>query len=121
MKRSLTGNLVIMMAIPISLFILLVSASTLLPRNLATVIIFWFILVPVVAVYIPAFFLKGKYPILIGLTGTLTFYALMFFMTYNLYETDLFKIMRLSLYVNCIWMAIILLLPKTNLLSSQYK
>jgi hypothetical protein len=64
--------------------------------NTFSAITFWGILVPIVA-YLSSGILRKNSQLITALTGTVFFYALVFFTTYDHFDTDLFTIMKYSM------------------------
>jgi hypothetical protein len=79
----------------ISLFVVLIPYSLFLGWNLGTGVLFWFILVPIVANLSSSFF-RSPDNLVAAISGELLFYAFMVFMTYKHYESDLFILMVYS-------------------------
>jgi hypothetical protein len=79
----------------VSLFVILIPYSVFLGWNLGTSVLFWFILVPIVANLSSGFF---RFPdnLAAAILGELLFYAFMVFMTYKHYKNDLFMLMLYS-------------------------
>lgn len=88
--------------LPIVLAIILVPLSTLIGWNLITLLLFWFVLIPCLAIYLPAIILKSKNHLSEALIGIIIFYAARVFMIYGHYDTDYFKIMILSDGINLV-------------------
>ena len=84
------------------LWVMLVPISLLIGWNLATMVIFWYLLVPVFTVGVSWRLFKDKNPIWVPLLGLIIFYGGLIFMTYDDYLTDYFDIMLVSLATNLI-------------------
>ena len=80
----------------IILFGCLAIYSVLLGWNLYSSLIFWGLLVPIIA-YLSSQILKTNNHLIIALLGTIFFYCFVFFMTYKHYDTDWFTVMKYSL------------------------
>jgi hypothetical protein len=87
-------------AVPLGIFLILAPYSLLLGWNLLTSLLFWFILVPVLALYLPMIFLKKGLRVTPSLTGLVLFYGFMIFMIYDHFDTDLFTVMMASAVFN---------------------
>jgi hypothetical protein len=61
-----------------------------------SVVLFWIIMVPIIA-YVSAQIFRKNNLLITAVTGVVIFYAAMFFLTYKLYETDFFAVMEYSL------------------------
>src|SRR5688572_18337235 len=85
--------------IPAILVILLALFSFIIGWNLLTLITFWFLIVPVIAVLVPGI-LKINFPLRESLTGLTIFYVCMIWMIYDKYQSDYFRLMILSLLLN---------------------
>ena len=85
--------------IPAVLVIVLALFSFLIGWNLLTLITFWFLIVPVMAVLVPGM-LKINFPVRESLTGLSLFYLCMIWMIYDQFQSDNFQLMLLSLVVN---------------------
>lgn len=112
-KKSITifrGAFIVVL----TLFIVLVPFSFLMGWNLITLFLFWFILVPAVAIYLPAKILKNEDWLIQAFGGLVSFYVVMVFMIYKHYQTDYFKIMIVSGGVNLVVVAGFFLAKKLN-------
>ena len=102
-KDKLKGTLIV----PIGLTIVLVPFSILVGWNLITLILFWFVLIPLLSIYLPTKFSGNRNHLIESLVGLVIFYAMMTFMIYDLYQTDYFQIMILSFGINLVLVSII--------------
>ena len=103
-KDRLKGTLIV----PIGLAIILVPYSRLIGWNGATLILFWFVITPGLATYLPTLVSDRKNHLFESLWGLAIFYAIMVFMIYDHYKTDYFQLMIWSGAVN------LLLVPAIN-------
>jgi len=87
-------------SVPIALSVVLIPFSLLIGWNLATMILFWLLIVPIIAIYLPIRVSKNKSHLFESLIGLIIFYAIMVWMIYDHFKTDYFKIMILSCLVN---------------------
>jgi hypothetical protein len=87
-------------SIPIALAIILVPFSMLIGWSLLTLLLFWFALVPALAVYLPFIISKNKHHVTESLAGLMIFYAGIIFMIYKDYKTDYFLVMIISFAIN---------------------
>lgn len=101
-KMKIKPKWIGMMMVPIALAMVLVPFSMLVGWNLLTLISFWFVLVPTVAVYAPKLARLHKNGLFESLVGLLIFYAIVIFLIYEHYGTDYFQVMMLSLLINLI-------------------
>ena len=97
-KEKLKGIFVV----PLAITIVLVPFSLLIGWNLATLFLFWFVMIPIMALYLPRRISKNKDHLLESVAGVIIFYSLMVFMIYKQYQTDYFKVMIASLIFNLI-------------------
>ena len=97
-KYKLIGTLIV----PIGLAIILVPYSIFVEWNLFTLILFWFVLTPVLAAFLPTLFLKIGNHFIESILGLFVFYASMVFLIYDHYKTDYFKVMIISFATNFI-------------------
>lgn len=79
----------------VSLFVVLIPYSLFLGWNLGSGVLFWFVLVPIVANLSSGFF-RFQDNLVAAISGELLFYAFMVFMTYKHYNSDLFILMLYS-------------------------
>src|SRR5688572_32557873 len=93
--------------IPTALAIILVPFSMWIGWNLLTLLLFWFALIPVLAVYLPAIISKNRNHLTESLAGLIIFYAVIIFMIYKDYKTDYFKVMIISCAINLALVTII--------------
>ena len=102
MKKSTIDNLLGTVIVPLGIAIVLVPISKLLGWNLATLFLFWFVLIPVLSIYLPVLISSSKNRVLKSVIGLLLFYGIIVFMIYDHYKTDYFKIMMISFAINSI-------------------
>ena len=95
-KDRLIGILVV----PMILLMVVASYSLLIGWTLASMLVFWYLLVPVLTVGVSWRLLKDRNPVWVPLLGLAIFYVGMVFMIYDHYQTDYFRIMLLSLAIN---------------------
>lgn len=88
--------------VPAGLTLVLIPYSMLIGWNLATLVLFWFLIIPGLTLYLPTLVSNNKSHLLESLVGLVIFYSFMVFMTYKLYDTDHFKVMMVSCMVNAI-------------------
>ncbi len=103
LKERLKGTLIV----PIALAAVLIPFSMLIGWNLLTAILFWFFIVPAIALYLPNKVSRNKRHLPETLSGLLIFYGLMVFMIYDHFKTDLFQIMIVSCFVNLVLVSLI--------------
>jgi hypothetical protein len=106
MNKVLREKLFAVLSIPVALFIALVPFSLLIGWNLVTFILFWLIVIPIVALHVPTFFKKNA-NVFQTLIGVGLFYAVMVFMIYDHYKTDYFQMMLVSLVVNSLSIVVV--------------
>lgn len=103
MKPNLIGILIL----PVILFATLAPFSLFVGWNLFTLILFWFIIIPLIAVNSSMLLkIKGNRK-LQAVVGLIIFYAFMVFMIYKQYKTDYFKIMLVSFAINLVVVALV--------------
>lgn len=96
--NKLKGTLIV----PIGMIIILLPVSLLIGWNLITLLLFWLIIIPVLAIYLPVLVSnKGKH-LFESLVGLVIFYAIMIFMIYKQYKTDYFQVMIISGVINSV-------------------
>ncbi len=110
MKKEFTDKVKATLLVPLVLSIILAPFSMLIGWNLLTLIVFWFVLIPGLAVYLPATISKSRNHLPESIGGLIFFYGMMVFMIYDHYKTDYFKVMILSLVINLVLVAAISLL-----------
>ena len=76
--------------------------SLLIGWNLITLLLFWFVIIPIVAVFLPSLFSKNENHLWEPVTGLILFYMFMVFMIYEHYQSDYFKVMMVSACINII-------------------
>lgn len=113
LKNHLKGTLVV----PIGLFILLVPFSLLIKWNLLTLVLFWFVLIPVLSIYLPGKVSKTKNHLFESLAGLMIFYGVMVFMIYDHHQSDYFQLMMISCLINLIVVSGVTYLRSSNLLT----
>jgi hypothetical protein len=75
--------------------------------NLVTTILFWFVLTPVLTIYMTTSTRGNKDHLFESLVGMTFFYAIMVFIIYDHYKTAFFEIMAVSFVVNMILISVI--------------
>lgn len=98
--KQVINKLQAIFIIPFVLAILLVPFSKWIGWNLMTLILFWFLLAPILSAYLPKKILKTTNPLRESLIGLSVFYAVMVLMIYDQFQTDYFKLMMISWVVN---------------------
>ena len=102
MKNLVRTNVKTACIVTIGLVITLIPYSLLLGWNTITLFIFWFAIIPTIAIYLPKAILHKKTSLLGRLIGLMTFYGLMIFMIYKHFKTDYFQVMIVSALINTI-------------------
>ncbi|HTH57901.1 MAG TPA: hypothetical protein VL728_17760 [Cyclobacteriaceae bacterium] len=100
MKEVMKGVL----AVVIGVTLVFTPYSLLIGWNLITFVLFWFIMVPLIAFFLPPKVSRNETHLIESVVGVLIFYALMVFMIYDHYESDFFFVMMISCVVNLIVM-----------------
>lgn len=95
------------------LLIILAPYSLLIGWNLLTLLLFWFVIIPLVAVYMPTRLSRNQDHLIESLMGLVVFYGFMVFMIYKQYQTDYFQVMIISGVVNCFVVIATILLRRT--------
>jgi hypothetical protein len=82
--------------------IVFVPFSVLLGWNIVTLVLFWLVITPALAIYIPTRVSKNPRHLFESLTGLSLFYAVIIFMIYEHYKSDYFQMMMVSYVLNII-------------------
>ena len=98
--------------VPLATLIVLVPFSLLFSKVLVAVLLFWFVIVPLIAVNVPVIISSRRNHLIKSLTGLVLLYGLMVFMIYDHYQTDLFKILMVSAAFNIVLTTIVILIKK---------
>jgi hypothetical protein len=98
-KKSLMKGILV---VPVGLALILGPYSLLIGWNLATLGLFWFVVIPGVAVYLPAWVSGKESHLMKSVAGLMLFYLFMVFMIYEHYQSDYFKVMMVSAVINII-------------------
>lgn len=107
MKYLFYTKLLPILSVPIGLAIVLVPFSLLIGWSIFTIVLFWFVMTPALAEYLPTFVSKRKDTLYESLSGTLLSYAIMVFMIYTHYQTDMFLMIMASCGFNMIAIKVI--------------
>lgn len=102
-KNKLCGTLIV----PFALAIILAPYSLLIGWNLMTMVLFWLLLTPALAIYLPTLVSSNNNHLFESVLGIIIFYALMVFMIYDHYKTDTFQFMIWSSVINLILVSFI--------------
>ena len=103
LKEKLKRTLIV----PIALAVVLAPFSIFVGWNLFTMILFWFFIVPAIAILLPSWPSNNKSQMFDSLVGLIVFYAIMVFMIYDHFMTDYFQIMILSFLTNLVFVYLI--------------
>jgi hypothetical protein len=106
MKKSLLKKLLELSIVPLALCTLLVPFSLFVGWNLFTLIIFWLVLTPVIAIGAPVIVTNNRHSFFPSAIGLTLFYLLMVFMIYDHYQSDYFQLMMISFIVNLIFISL---------------
>jgi len=101
-------------AIFVALLLVFAPFSLLAGWNIVTLLVFWFVIVPWIAVYIPGKASQNKNHLLESLVGLVLFYSFMMFLIYDHYQSDYFLVMMASCLVNLAFVTIISLIRKVQ-------
>src|ERR1041385_9103251 len=96
MKIKMLG----VICIATGLFAVLALFSFVLGWNLVTLLLFWFVVIPLSVIYIPRLISRADPLITTSLAGLILFYAVMVLMIYDHYKTDYFLVMVASGILN---------------------
>ena len=95
MKKDISTSIVII----VGLLLVFVPYSLWIGWNAISVLLFWFVLIPIISIYLPRV-IFGRPTLLGKLGGLVLFYALMVFMIYDHYQSDYFLVMMISVVIN---------------------
>lgn len=95
------------MIVPVGLTFILVPFSLLIGWNLLSMLLFWLVLAPGLAIYFPVLLSGNKNRLFKSVWGLTIFYAIMVFMIYDHYRTDFFKLMIWSGAINLVLVSVI--------------
>ena len=115
MKAEFKDRLMSIVIIPACLAIALVPFSLLIGWNLASLFLFWFVLVPMLAIYLPTKISKNKNHLFESLAGLIFFYAIVVFMIYEHFNTDYFQVMMLSCGINIVLIVVVTFLKRPRI------
>lgn len=88
------------LAVIVGAFLIFAPFSLLMGWNLLTLLLFWFVIVPWIAIFLPAKISRNKGHLTESLAGLILFYAFMVFLIYEHYQSDYFFVMMASCLVN---------------------
>tara|TARA_A100000171_G_scaffold34837_1_gene33333 strand:+ start:748 stop:1101 length:354 start_codon:yes stop_codon:yes gene_type:complete len=112
MKNQSISNLKSTLAIPLVMTIILIPYSILIGWYMASMVVFWFVLIPLVSYLVPTKIFKSTKPMKESIIGLTIFYALMTFMIYE--HSDFLQLMMVSFVVNLLILFFIQLDKKVN-------
>ena len=92
--------------------IILIPYSILIGWYMASMVVFWFVLIPLVSYLVPTKIFKSTKPMKESIIGLTIFYALMTFMIYE--HSDFLQLMMVSFVVNLLILFFIQLDKKVN-------
>lgn len=100
-KLNLSPRLLATLIVPAGIILTLVPYSLLTGApHLISMVLFWFIIVPVLASHLPLIFIKNGNSLIPSLTGLTIFYLFMVFMIYKHYESEVFLVIMVSALFN---------------------
>ena len=102
MNTNAADKLKATLVVPLGLFCALAPYSLLIGWNLITLLVFWFLITPALAIWLPTLVARREGHMFASLGGLLIFYAFMVFMIYDHYKSDYFRMMVISCGVNLI-------------------
>ena len=108
MNKEIKDRLKKTLIVPFMLIVTLIPYSMVIGWNLATLMLFWFIIVPGLTIYFPSFVSRQGSHLLESLLGMIIFYGLMVSMIYDHYQTDYFGIMITSCVINLLLVSVIM-------------
>jgi hypothetical protein len=112
-KNLLKGAFVL----PLGLAVVLVLFSLLLGWDILTSLLFWFLLAPLISIYLPAKVSGNRNHLPESVAGLLIFYGIMVFMIYDHYQSDYFQVMMASCVINLIAINLTVLPVRQNVQS----
>lgn len=112
-NEKIKGTLIV----PMGLILMLIPFSWFIGWNLFTGVLFWYVITPALAIYLPEIFIRNKTHWLESLVGLAVFYVVMVFMIYDHYKTDYFKMMMVSLVANVMVVLLVLWTKRHQLLT----
>lgn len=86
----------------IGIAIAFIPFSLLIGWNIFTMVLFWLVLTPFLAIYIPKLKSRNTSHLKESLAGLTLFYAAIIFMIYEHYKSDYFQMMIVSYVINVI-------------------
>ncbi len=99
---------IVLVFIPLCVLAVLVPYSLLLRWNVWTLLLFWFIILPVLTIYLSVKLLRGYHRMSQALLSMTTFYAFIIFMIYDHYQSDYFLLMIVSMVYNTLVMLVVM-------------
>ncbi|WP_323757260.1 hypothetical protein [Roseivirga sp.] len=112
MKNQSNTNIKNTLAIPLAMVIILIPFSLLIGWNMASMVVFWFVLIPLVSHLVPRKVFKSTNSMKESIIGLTIFYALMTFMIYE--HSEFLQLMMISFVVNLLVLFFIQLDKKVN-------
>ncbi|KOF03389.1 hypothetical protein OB69_05685 [Roseivirga seohaensis subsp. aquiponti] len=112
MKNQNISSLKSTFTIPLAMAIILIPFSLLIGWNMASMVVFWFVVIPLVSHLIPRKVFKSTNPMKESIIGLTIFYTLMTFMIYE--HSDFLQLMLISFVVNLLALFFIQLDKKVN-------
>jgi hypothetical protein len=110
-RYKVAWYLKVFLVIPFCVFIILGFGSFVTKGNIITLLLFLFVLLPVLTLYLNKK-IQAQHPIWRSIGSMVTFYAFMVFMTYKHYQSDVFLLMMISLFWNLLVMMVVAFVDK---------
>ena len=117
--RRATDYLITGVFIPMCIVCLLALHGLLLKWHLATLLMFWFVVVPLVILFLSAKFFKERNTLWRSLMSLVIFYSFMVFMIYKHYQSDFFLIMMVSFVWNALIMLSVIAVDRAKIMSKH--
>ena len=94
----------VILVVPVCIFIFIAASGYFFggTRSLATTIVSWFVIVPLLTAFLSKRISGQEYSAFKSLISLLAVYGIMIFMIYKHYQTDFFKVMIASLVFNAL-------------------
>jgi hypothetical protein len=108
-----------LLLIQVCIMLVLVPYSTFLGWNGLTLFGFWFIILPVLSIYLSSRFLGKKTGVLHAMAVLVFFYSFMVFMIYKHFQTDFFAVMMISMFWNLLIMTFVWLTEADDKVSTR--
>jgi hypothetical protein len=100
MTKTVKTKLLSSFVTAVGIAIVFAPFSILIGWNIFTMVLFWLIIIPILAIYLPRLVWRHHNHVVESIAGISIFYLAIVFMIYKHYKSDYFQMMIVSYFIN---------------------